>query len=38
MNYVSGGFPLGPVIGAVVVIVIAAALITWAIRATGRPK
>jgi hypothetical protein len=38
MQVVSGGFPLGPVIGAVVMVLVAAALITWAIRATARPK
>jgi hypothetical protein len=38
MEVVSGGFPLGVVIGAVVMVLVAAALITWAIRTTARPK
>jgi len=38
MEVVGGGFPLGVVIGAVVMVLVAAALITWAIRTTAGPK
>jgi hypothetical protein len=38
MQVVSGGFPLGVIIGAAVMVLVAAALITLAIRTTARPK
>ena len=37
MQVVTESFPLGVVIGAVVMVLVAAALITWAIRTTARP-
>jgi hypothetical protein len=38
MEFAGGGFPLGPVIGAVVMVVVAGVLITWAVRTSARPK